>query len=604
MKVVIGGKAVTLSDTDVLGVGGEAVVYKWMDRAVKIYHPPAATLSAQERDAVVQATERKLAKVQSFPGALPPELVAPLDIVTDPRGKPVGFTMPIVAAAEPVLRLTQRKWREGVVANQRVMTLFAKMHDALSRLHGAGVVCGDLNDANVLFRDEDVWLIDADSVQFGSYLCVVAHEKYVDPRLYGRDLTAGPAFDRNTDWYAYAVMLFASLLYVHPYGGIHATLPTMLRRAEARHSVLRPDVTYPKAAVHFRVLPDELVHWLGKVFDQDVREPFPQALLAMRFTKCACGAEHARARCPDCQAIGAAARRDAVVSRGRCRAQRVFATTGRILRAAVQGGLKYVYEQDGVVRREDMTRVMEQPLAPGMRFAISGASTWIGFGDQLVRIEGERPVDRTATGRMGNEPVFDATSATCWRLNDEWLIDHANGTRAGKVLPGQTWFRAGERLGFGFWRAGRHVHHFVFRTDRPGLTDVKLPHVDGRLVEIAVVFDDTHALFMRSVDRNGVVVNAMDLIGADGRVVASVSGSPDSVRILANLGGKALSGGRVLVATEQGLLACRVESGVLVEGTLFEDTEPFVAAGSTILPGPGGSVYVVTTKEITQLTLA
>ena len=40
------------------------------------------------------------------------------------------------------------------------------------------------------------------------------------------------------------------------------------------------------------------------------------------------------------------------------------------------------------------------------------------------------------------------------------------------------------------------------------------------------------------------------------------------------------------------------------EGTLFTDTEPFVETGAEILPGPQGSVYVVTNRNIAQLSLA
>ena len=612
MNVWIGSTQVTLSDADVLGVGGEACVYKHGNVAVKLYHPPAPGLAAAERKIAKEAVEKKLVKVSRFPSPVPPELVAPLELAKDRKGHAVGFTMPLVGGgAEPVLRLTQRRWRENLVPNARVVALYRKLADVLTRLHGTGIVFGDLNDANVLFRprpdgagaDEQVFLIDADSVQFGAFPCVVAHERYLDPRLYGRDLSAAPLFTPNTDWYALAVMAFSSLLYVHPYGGILDALPTMLRRAEARHSVLRSDVTYPKAAVHYRILPDDVLHWFGQVFDHDLREPLPPGLYDLSFTKCACGQEHARVRCPACFALGVAAQLPAAVSRGRCRAQRVFRTTGSILDVATHGGLKYAYEEDGVVRREDLSRVMEQALSPGMRFAVQGRSTWVGMGDHLVRIHGEAIAERTATGRFENEPMFGVHAGGCFRLDHEWLMDAARGTRAGQVFPGQTWFATGERLGFGYWRAGRHVHAFLFRTDRPGLVDVALPPRPGRLTEVSATFDEAHALVVRTYEDAGVVTRAMDLVDASGRVLGSIVGHPDSVRMLASISGKALFNGRVLCATDQGLLAVKVDQGVLVEGTLFADTEPFVQSGATILPGPGGSVYVVTTREITQLTL-
>jgi hypothetical protein len=67
--------------------------------------------------------------------------------------------------------------------------------------------------------------------------------------------------------------------------------------------------------------------------------------------------------------------------------------------------------------------------------------------------------------------------------------------------------------------------------------------------------------------------------------------------------GKALLGGRVVTATDEGLLALRVDSGRFVEGALFPDTKPFVASDVELFAGPGGSIYVVAAKEILELTL-
>src|SRR6185369_28895 len=119
----------------------------------------------------------------------------------------------------------------------RVTELFRALAAGLTQLHAAGVIAGDLNDGNVLARGAEPYLIDADSMQLAGLPCPVAHERFLDPRLYGIDLSAKPVFDQGSDWYAFAVMLFNSLLYVHPFGGVHTSLPTPQRRAEARHSL-------------------------------------------------------------------------------------------------------------------------------------------------------------------------------------------------------------------------------------------------------------------------------------------------------------------------------------------------------------------------------
>ena len=197
--------------------------------------------------------------------------------------------MDAVVGAEEIRRLGQRKWREGVVSSEEVTEIFRRIHDVLVHTHEQNVIIGDLNDGNVLFSSVNPWFIDTDSMQFGSYRCHVAHEKYLDPRLYGVDLAQTTAFTEDTDWYAYTVLLFSSLLYVHPYGGVHPGYPTALRRAEAAWSVLRPDVRYPRVAEPFDVLTDELLDWFAGVFDRGRRERFPRDLLDIHWTRCRCG---------------------------------------------------------------------------------------------------------------------------------------------------------------------------------------------------------------------------------------------------------------------------------------------------------------------------
>ncbi|MBI3182603.1 MAG: hypothetical protein HYZ28_10750 [Myxococcales bacterium] len=598
MDVLIGGERARLSDADLLGVGGEARVYRWRDLAVKIFHPVDPAQPAAEK-----VRRDKLEKLRRFPSRLPREVLGPLELARDRRGQVLGYAMKAAIGAEDAFRLSQRKWREGVVPNEEVVSLFGNVHRVLGDLHGRGVVVGDLNDGNVLFRGREPFLIDADSMQFCGLPCSVGHERFLDPKLYGVDLTERPCFGEGTDWYAFAVMLFSSLLYVHPFGGLQKKYPTPLRRAEARHSILRPDVQYPRAAVHYRVLPVDVLDWFSRVFEKDERGAFPPRLLDIRWTRCRCGAEHARATCPECAALGAAASRDAVIYSGRCSAKVVFRTAGRILAAAVQGGLRYAYLQDGVVLREDGSEVTREALVPGVRFALSGPATWVGMGGKLARVLRGQVVERACTGTFGSSSVFAASAATCYRTESEWLVDSSTGSRIGRILEGQTWLRAGERLGLGFYRAGLLAVFFLFRAGRPGLAMLKLSPPGGRIVEADAVFDDGHALLSLGVERDGRRTNAMVLFGEDGCLRAEASGAPADGRMFASVRGKALTGGRIVCATDEGLLSLRADGGRLVEGTLFTDTQPFVGAGVELLPGPGGSVFVVGAKEITQLTL-
>ncbi len=560
MDVFIANARVRLNDSDVLGEGGEARVYRAGDQAVKLFHAPSAL---------------KAEKLARFPRGLPREVIAPRTTVHDARGTVIGYAMPAVLGHEELARLSSRRWREGAVSNARVLELFDALRSLLERLHAAQVVVGDLNDGNVLF-DRGLALIDADSMQYAGLPCIVGHERTLAPELYGVDLTRAPAFTAATDAYAWNVLLFSSLLYVHPYGGVHPKLPTLLRRAEARHSILEPDVTFPKCAVHYRVLPDEALHHFARVFGRDGERSMPG--FSMQWTKCQCGLEHARSACPDCQRRGPAAARQAIRSNGRCSARTMFSTPGRILEAALQGGLRYVYEEGGVVRREDGSVVLDGPAPVGARFAIAGASTWVADRlGRVTRVQNGRVAERASTGVRGTVPVMTGT----YRLEQEWIVEHATGARIGQVLEGQTWLWSGDRLGLGLYRVGDFTH--VFLLER------------GRLVEASCVFDDGHALLSATWEQDGRETSELWLFNAAGQLLGSGEGHGR---------GRALLGGRVVCATDQGLLSLKNDGGVLVQGTLFTDTEPFVGAGDELLAQPDGSLVVVGHQEIVQLSLS
>jgi hypothetical protein len=569
MDVWIDKTRVRLADANLLGEGGEARVYRAGDRAVKIFHAPS---------------DQKARKLAAFPTALPAEVVAPAAVATDRAGAVIGYAMPAVLGHEELARLSDRRWREGAVWNAEVSVIFTRLSLVLTALHSANVVVGDLNDGNVLFapRTTRVALIDADSMQFDGFPCAVAHERTLDPKLYGRPLDFSPA----TDWYAWNVLLFSSLLYVHPYGGVHKTLPTLLRRAEARHSVLREGVALPRGAQHWRILSDDVLHHFTRVFDADERSPAPTLI----WKKCDCGIEHARAVCPACTTAGP---RQALRSSGRCTARTIFSTPGRVLDVSLRGGVRYVYEENGVVRREDGALVLDGPADVGMRFAIDGPSTWVA--DRLGRatcMRGGRVVERASTGLRGTVPVLTPS----YRLEQEWIVDHLTGSRVGQVLEGQTWLWSGERLGLGLYRAGGMTHVFLLKPGRAGLQPVrKAVTLSGRLVEASCVFDDGHALLSAVTEQNGRDVSGLWLFDTHGQLLAHGEGRGR---------GRALLAGRVVCATDEGLLSLKNDSGVLVDGMHFPDSAEFVGADDSLLAQPDGSLVVADTQTIVQLSLS
>ena len=486
----------------------------------------------------------------------------------------------------------------GVLSNAGLVAVFRELHSIVEGLHASRVVIGDFNDGNVLFTpsSRQVTLIDADSMQFGGYPCPVGHERFLDPRLYGVDLSSAPRFDDGSDWYAFSVLLFQSLLSVHPFGGTHPRLPTLLRRAEARHSLMKSDVIVPRLAVPPKVLPDDLLHWFLAVFEKDARQTFPASLLQLAWTTCTCGLEHARAVCPECRALGPLVTRQVLRSQGRCTARTAFETSGRVLHAVMQGGLRYLAEENGTLRREDGTIISTHLAGAHRRYGIAGAVTWIADGEGHVeKWQGDRLVERAQTSLRHHWPVLASATTATYRQEQAWLIEQHSGARIGQVLEGQTWLWAGERLGLGFYRAGGLTVAFLLRVGKAGLKQLDGLTWTGRIIDADAVFDAKHALLTVVCDDGGKDVVHRWLVDEAGAVLAKSSGGVT--------GHAALLSGRVVLATDGGLVAMKNDFGVLIEAMQFPDTHPFVSAGDELLPNADGSLFVVGARDITQLTL-
>ncbi|MFO0673868.1 MAG: hypothetical protein U0235_30315, partial [Polyangiaceae bacterium] len=92
MRVLLGNQRLNLRASSLLGVGGEARVYRHADQAIKIFHPVPPGDAAADR-----ARRDKLAKVDALARlapSLPGCVVAPTGVVTDEAGEPIGVAMP------------------------------------------------------------------------------------------------------------------------------------------------------------------------------------------------------------------------------------------------------------------------------------------------------------------------------------------------------------------------------------------------------------------------------------------------------------------------------------------------------------------------------
>lgn len=607
MRVQINNRRLTLEDRDLIGVGGEARVYRDRDLAIKIYHGVDPNAGPAEQVRLARLYELRKRKIHNFPNHLPSAVLGPRDLVLDPHsGETIGFTMKLVHGTD-FRKLALRGHGGSTFDRDQLAPLFHDLWTTVDHLHRHGVVIGDLNDGNVLFDGSRAWVIDADSLQFSKYPCVVAHERFLDPQLYNIDFDKEHGvFTPESDWYSFSVMLLSSLVHVHPYGGVHPSYPTLLHRAEARCSVFDDSVLYPKGAIPLSVLPEPLSEWFRGLFERGERGRFPKDLLRFRWVRCGCGCTHARKECPNCRS-GRLINRPATLHRGACRAETVLHTAGRIEDLQLSPRLSYAVYDDGELRREDGTLVTVGPRPVGLTVQLSGNRSWLALGSRVLGFDGDELTVQYPCGSFRGSPAVSANTATLCRVDGDWLL--SGNKRLGRVLENNTWIATGDAFGVGLYRAGEITRAFCFDPDVPGLRALDVPHLKGRLLDISAVFSRSTALLEWQDEYAGKQRAVSLLIASDGRILAREEGSPDSNPLLHRVGGKALSGTTVLCSTDNGLVAYSSQSGHFSESTRFADTEPFVNAESSLYPAPGGAVWVLDrdnpdgTSSISLLTL-
>jgi H/ACA ribonucleoprotein complex subunit 3 len=636
MDVYINGKKVRADPKKAIGKGGEADVFR-LDQttALKLFKPPTHPDYQglpQEQQAARDRIQLHQQKLPQFPHGLPSRVIAPDALATDKSGKTIlGYTMPLLTDTDVLLRYSERSFRQVGVITQTVVQIFQDLHDTISKLHFRQIVIGDFNDLNVLVRDGNAYLIDADSFQFSSFPCTVFTARFVDPLLcdpMANQPILQHTLNSNSDWYAFAVMLMQCLLFVDPYGGLYKPKdPTHkvphAARSLHRITVFHPEVHYPKPAIPYTVLPDELLHYFQQVFESDQRGEFPRSLLdTLYWTQCLnCGREHARSVCPYCQQTAAGAVKSVTTVRGMVTATRLFQTDGVILQAAVnQGQIEWVYHDRGEFRRDTGVSLLRGDRNPQLRWWIHGNMTILGYQGQVIRLHPEQPMQRTAVDSRGTAVLFAVNHvAEYWvqmgQLQKRRISHDANlypPTYIGDVLSAQTHFWVGTRFGFGFYQAGTLKVAFVFDADKPGINDrVQLPPWQGQLIHATCSFSQEYGWLFLTTQMQGQIHYTCVLIQADGNIAATAETTSGTDHWLAIIGNNqtiataptCAIANILLAATDDGIIRIELQQGQLIQTKIFLDTEPFVDSSCQLLPAPNG-LYVINSQEIYQLAIA
>ncbi|MGE5660156.1 MAG: hypothetical protein ACM37W_26500 [Actinomycetota bacterium] len=619
MDVYINGKKIRLKPTHSIGKGGEADVYDiGKGKALKLFkqpdHPDYQNLPEQQQAARDRLAEHQY-KLRLFPSNLPSRVIGPQELATDVSGNTiVGYTMQLLADAEVLLKYSDRSFRQSGIPQQRVVEIFRDLHTTVATLHQAGVIIGDFNDLNVLVRETEAYLIDADSFQTPTFLCRVFTNRFVDPLLCdsqaAKPILAEP-YTLESDWYAFAVMFMQSLLFVHPFGGVYRPKNSAQRiPQEARClqgiTIFHPEVIYPKPAIPYKVLPDELLHYFYQVFEKDERGQFPRQLLDnLQWTQCPqCRREHARSICPDCTPSVPVATVVLTKVRGNVTATRVFFTEGVILFATLQSGnLRWIYYEKGEFKRENDSVILSGELDAQLQFRIQGKSTILGKQGQVITLTPGQPPRQLAAER------FDANEwGRYWIEGGQLLRDGSLGAEyIGDVLARQTQFWIGEHFGFGFYRAGNLKVAFVFDSKRPGICDrVQLPPDSGQLIDATCTFSKDRCWFFWSTQEQGRTVKRCAIVRSDGTVEASLAAAGDDSWLGKTgemLRGQFAVGNFLLVATDEGIIRVEVQNNQIFKAKEFPDTEPFVDSHCELFAAQGG-LYIVKPQEIVLLKIS
>lgn len=621
MEAYVNGKKIALNPKNSIGKGGEADVFKIGNtKALKLFKKPDhidyTGMPEQQLGAKLRLAEHQK-KLRVFPKNLPDKVVTPIDLAFDKGGKNiVGYTMNFLAGAEPLIKYAQKNFRQLGISNQLVMKIFCCLYDIVKGLHDKKVIIGDFNDLNVMVRGEDAFVIDADSFQFLNFYSRMFTVKFLDPLLCDRnssELKMVRPYLCNSDWYAFSVMLMQCLLYVDPYGGIYKP-KDKTKKASPTERILRgitvfdKEVAYPKPAVHYKVLPDDLLHYFEELFAKDQRGIFPRKIIDdIYWTKCShCGIEHARSQCPDCAQVAPAAIKQTIVVRGNVVSTQVFKTKGVILFAAHQGGkLRWLVHENNSYQREDGSVIYQGRLDSQVRYRVLKDKTLLGKNGQVVLLKSGLPAEKFITDSYKLLPMFDANEENYFFIqNDQLMRSGEFGNEyIGDVLSGQTLFWTGPQFGFGFYRAGNLNVAFVFNAKKRGINDnVMLPRLSGQLIDATCFFTEKRCWFLVNMRDLGKTINHCIVIKQNGEVEASIEKEAVEGDWIYNLRGKCSAGNFLLAATDDGVSRIEIVGNKIVMTKIFPDTEAFVNSESQLFLAKEG-LYVVNQKEIKLLKI-
>lgn len=259
MKYSLKGKGkVTLDKDSFIAKGGQGAIYADGDLAYKIYFNPDEMIP--------------MAKIGELRSLEHGSIINPLDLLMDGKNRPIGYSMQFVRDSFPLCRLFTKSFkRKHQVEREQLIKLVEDFYKTVSYVHSRNILIVDLNEMNFLVNTsfDKVLFIDVDSYQTAGFPAQVIMESIRDRHTRG--------FNRNSDWFSWAIVTFQMLIGIHPYKGKHKGGLKMDERMEQNISVFNSAVSVPALCEPFSTIPAELRAWYRALFEDGKRLPPPDA---------------------------------------------------------------------------------------------------------------------------------------------------------------------------------------------------------------------------------------------------------------------------------------------------------------------------------------
>jgi hypothetical protein len=279
--------------------------------------------------------------------------------------------------------------------------------------------------------------------------------------------------------------------------------------------------------------------------------------------------------------------------------------------------MEHVVHENSAYIREDGTTILRGPRDGLARFWTQGKTTFVGRGTRVVALEAGRVVEELGVDICAGEPAFAVNDryaffvqgGRLWRRTFGQTTATLTGLAGksaepwGDVLAGQTRIWVGERIGFGYYRAGNVSVAFTFDVEKRGIRDaVRLPWPNGQIVRAEAAVDADRVWFFLAFAIAGRIVNRIIVLSADATVLGTADADSGDGSWLGTISGKCAVAGMLFAATDTGIVRVEVGSGVPAEVKRFADTEPFVQAGARLFVARDG-MWVVDNREIKTLAM-